>query len=508
MALLSLNSSQILLLVALVAFVLWIRETSAPKITRNGERLRKPPNTLPIVGNGILFLQPRQRLFAWFVRCERLFGYETLHISVPSLPPGVIVSDPASLDFVFRNEGVFEKGAFFKQRSWDLFGHGIINVDGELWRLQRKAGLRFLSAPTLRALTSVRLPEYLGQAVEFLVSRRDGEVVDLQGVVHEVTTQLMGRMAYNMEMHADDDFTVAFEHASGATAERFQNPLWFLTELFAGAPLRRSLATVKAYGRRIVASAVADRERADGEKAPPSDTPGSLIQSLLDSIGDGDLVSDAALNYLSAGRDTVAQALTWTLSLLMEHPHAAATLRQSVQDLRDAESCASNDKPLDAELLTPLRLPYILAVFYESLRLRPPIPFEIKQAQQATTLPDGTSLPAGAIVVWCAWAMGRSRTTWGPDADDFRPERWLATSPSGDVTVMQRPAAEFPVFNGGPRVCLGKKMAELVAVQTLARLVPAFAFIPAFEGERVSKSSLTLPMEGGLPVYVRCRSSS
>ncbi|KAF5021451.1 hypothetical protein F66182_6515 [Fusarium sp. NRRL 66182] len=457
------------------------------------------------VGNGIVFLQPRQRLFAWFHRCERLCGYETLHISVPTLPPGVIINDPQNLDFIFRNQGIFEKGDFFKQRSWDLFGHGIINVDGEFWRLQRKAGLRFLSAAALKTLTSVQLPEYLAQAVDVLKEKSNGrQVVDLQAVVHEVTTQLMGRMAYNMEMHADDDFTAAFEHASGATAERFQNPLWFLTEIVAGARLRRSLATVKAYGKRIVTSAVADGKEA-GNKTQ-SDAPGSLIRSLLDSIGDEGLVADAALNYLSAGRDTVAQALTWTLYLLMKHPHAATRLCRTIQDLRD-EAGTEHDKPMDPELFTPIQLPYVLAVLYESLRLRPPIPFEIRQAQQATTLPDGTSLPAGAIVVWCAWAMGRSRSTWGPDADEFRPERWLATLPSGDVTVSQRPAAEFPVFNGGPRVCLGKKMAELVAVQTLARLVPLFDFKPAFEGERVSKSSLTLPMEGGLPVYVQNRSS-
>ncbi|RFN51177.1 cytochrome p450 oxidoreductase [Fusarium flagelliforme] len=503
MALLSLSLRDGIILAAVAIIFLYIWEKRTPKITRNGEALRKPPNTLPLVGNGIIFLQPRQKLFSWFHRCERLYGYETLHITVPSLPPGVIVNDPQNLDFIFRNEGVFEKGDFFKQRSWDLFGHGIINVDGEFWRLQRKAGLRFLSAAALKTLTSERLPKYLEQAIDVLKGKEGGgEVVDLQAVVHEVTTQLMGRMAYNMEMHADDDFTVAFEHASGATAERFQNPLWFLTEMFTGARMRRSIATVKAYGKRIVTSAVADRKAAEGKTQ--SDAPGSLIQSLLDSIGDETLVADAALNYLSAGRDTVAQALTWTLYLLMKHPHVATKLCESVESLRDEAGTKAENDP---ETLTPVRLPYVLAVFYESLRLRPPIPFEIKQAQQATTLPDGTFLPAGAIVVWCAWAMGRSHTTWGLDADEFRPERWLTTSSSGDVTVAQRPASEFPVFNGGPRVCLGKKMAELVAVQSLARLVPLFDFEPAFKGERVSKSSLTLPMEGGLPVYVQHRES-
>lgn len=83
---------------------------------------RRPPNTLPLVGNGFLFLQARHKLFSWFVKCERQFGFETFQISVPTLPPGVVINDPKNLEFVFKNEGVFTKGEFFKTRSFDLFG--------------------------------------------------------------------------------------------------------------------------------------------------------------------------------------------------------------------------------------------------------------------------------------------------------------------------------------------------------------------------------------------------
>lgn len=83
---------------------------------------RKPPNTLPLVGNGILFLQARQKLFSWFVKCERIFGHETFELYVPSLPPGVVINDPANLDYVFRNEAIFSKGDFVKKPLWDLFG--------------------------------------------------------------------------------------------------------------------------------------------------------------------------------------------------------------------------------------------------------------------------------------------------------------------------------------------------------------------------------------------------
>ena len=63
-----------------------------------------------------------------------------------------------------------------------------------------------------------------------------------------------------MEMHSDDDFTMAFDYASGATTERFQNPLWYVTDVLFGARLRKSISIVKAFGQKIVASAVADRK--------------------------------------------------------------------------------------------------------------------------------------------------------------------------------------------------------------------------------------------------------
>ncbi|XXG95626.1 hypothetical protein Hte_001894 [Hypoxylon texense] len=473
----------------------------------------KPPNTLPIVGNGILFLQARQKLFSWFVKCEQQFGHETFQISVPTLPPGVVINDPRNLEYVFKNEGIFSKGDFFKRLSRDLFGNGIINVDGGLWKAQRKAGLAFLNASNLRVLTDVALPRYLDQAIKHLNEKaRDGNVVDLQMIFHEITSQLMGKMAYDMEMHADDDFTTAFDYASGATTERFQNPLWFITEPFTGFRFRKALNTIRVFGLGIVDNAAKthDKSRTAGSKSDSNsnrldEVSGSLIQSLLEVFADDQkLISDAALNYLSAGRDTVAQALTWCTYLLMQHGLVADKIRKEAVAASgiDPRTAASTKNEINSTVFTPTSLPYTTATFYETLRLYPPIPFEIKQCEKATSLPDGTFLPEKSIVFWCTWAMNRSKIRWGDDADTFLPERWL----TDDGKLITKSAAEFPVFNGGPRLCLGKRMAELLAVQVIATMVLLFEFTPAYQGERVSKSSLTLPMEGGLPCLVKsCR---
>lgn len=71
-------------------------------------------------------------------------------------------------------------------------------MDGDLWRLQRKAGLTFLSAANVKSLTADVLPTYIAESVDYLKARADGTVVDLQFVFHEITTQLMGNMAYNV----------------------------------------------------------------------------------------------------------------------------------------------------------------------------------------------------------------------------------------------------------------------------------------------------------------------
>lgn len=496
------------LAVAVVAFLIRAFVLSQwNAIKRNGERLKKPPNTLPLVGNGLQFLQSRWKLFSWFDACQRKFGHETVALSVPTLPPGVLIHDPRNLDYVFKNEGIFTKGNFVKGRTWDLFGNGIINAEGDYWKTQRKAGLSFLNTANLRVLTDVALPQYLSESIAQLRSSTNGTVVDLQYVFHEITTKLMGKMAYNMEMQADDEFTVSFDHASGGTAERFQNPLWMVTELFTGAKLRKSIAVVRDFGRRIVTKAVQDRQSQkifnDSEENGKLDQiSGSLIQSLLDAIQDEQMVADAALTYLSAGRDTTGQALTWTFYLLMRNPSVVAKIREEASQLLEEKDVALTQDQFDTSLFNPVTMPYSMAVFYEVLRLYPPIPFEIRQCNEDVTLPDGTFLPKSSILVWCLWAMQRSKLTWGEDADEFKPERFLE---AGNKLITRSPS-EYPVFYGGPRTCLGRKMAEAIAAQVIPTIACLFDFVPTTDEERISKTSLTLPMEGGLPVTVKTRS--
>lgn len=108
-----------------------------------------------------------------------------------------------------------------------------------------------------------------------------------------------------MEIHNSHPFSEAFDYASGATSERFQNPLWQVTEILFGRKFRESVEKVKVFGSVIVSSAVHDRQtkgRVTETDRALAGVSGSLIKSLLDSIDDHQMVADAALNYLSAGK--------------------------------------------------------------------------------------------------------------------------------------------------------------------------------------------------------------
>jgi hypothetical protein len=79
-----------------------------------------------------------------------------------------------------------------------MLGNGIINADGELWKVQRKAGLHFLSNANLKVLTDVELPKYLDASVRGIQEIKEGSIIDLEEIFHELTTVLFGFLAFNV----------------------------------------------------------------------------------------------------------------------------------------------------------------------------------------------------------------------------------------------------------------------------------------------------------------------
>jgi len=66
---------------------------------------------------------------------------------------------------------------------------------------------------------------------------------------------------------------------------------------------------------------------------------------------------------------------------------------------------------------------------------------EIKSAAGNDVLPDGTAVKKGSMVLYSPYAMGRMPALWGPDATEFKPERWLV-----DGVVQPQSPFKFSAF--------------------------------------------------------------
>jgi fatty acid omega-hydroxylase len=200
-----------------------------------------------------------------------------------------------------------------------------------------------------------------------------------------------------------------------------------------------------------------------------------------------DFLRDLVLNFLIAGRDTTAQALSWAIYLICAHPEVEATARQEISDVCGVRGPVYEDMN---------RLRYLQAVISEALRLYPSVPNDIKTTLRDDTLPDGTFVPAGTLVVYDICSMGRDAATWGSDAQTFRPERWLEMSEAPGMY-------HYPVFNAGPRECLGRRLAMVEMKMCLATLLPQLSFRLAVPADEVTvDAQMTIGMGRGLPCFV------
>jgi len=201
-------------------------------------------------------------------------------------------------------------------------------------------------------------------------------------------------------------------------------------------------------------------------------------------------MEEMVLNFLIAGRDTTAQALSWTFFLLIQHPEVEKRVFDEI-----AEVCGEGD--LMYEHVN--RLTYLQAVLHESLRLYPSVPLDLKTALRPDTLPDGTSVAKGDVIVYNIYAMGRSEKIWGKDACEFKPDRWLSKEfPS---------LYAYPVFNAGPRECLGRRLALVEMKACLVHVLRSVKLTLAVPPEDIRYDvQLTIGMSSGLPCKVEPRS--
>jgi cytochrome P450 len=208
-----------------------------------------------------------------------------------------------------------------------------------------------------------------------------------------------------------------------------------------------------------------------------------LIQARDEEGGrmtDDELIGQTMTLFV-AGHETTANALTWTLFLLQQHPLILANL------VDELDSQLHGDAPTVSQLE---QLPLLEAVIKESMRLLPPFIWQLRIAMAPVEL-GGYDFPAGTHFGFSS-IITQHRSDLYPQPYRFWPERWF--------TIRPTPYEYFP-FSAGPRMCLGAALAMLELKIVLAIILQRYrlSLLPQTQVDRAglmfSFPKKGLPME-------------
>ena len=418
------------------------------------------------------------------------------------------VVDETSVRYILQDR--FEnyiKGKVTRRALGELLGDGIFAIDGKKWRVHRKIASNMFSRNLLRHSADV-MEAKLTQVVGIFLKGLEEEHVkgnlfiniDLQDLFFRITLDSFVNTAFGVELDSlnrkrQHPFALAFDKVQSLCHKRYKDP-FFEIKRWCGLCLREQTIKSQVIVIDRFANDVINSKRRSSKYE--HDLGADLISRFFEKsyLHEADEPSnkelrDIVMNFVLAGRDTTACALTW---MFYELGRNLEVVKKVIDEVEDVCGVAPNS---DYSYESLNKLEYVHAVVMEVLRLHPPVPTDMKYAVNDDTLPDGTFVPAGAAVVYSPFAMGRSKKIWGKDAEEFKPERFYK---------QQEPSAfKFVAFNAGPRTCLGKPLALMNMKMALAILLPKFTFQDVAGHSGDYEVSLVLRMKNGFPVRVSNR---
>jgi cytochrome P450 len=108
-----------------------------------------------------------------------------------------------------------------------------------------------------------------------------------------------------------------------------------------------------------------------------------------------------------------------------------------------------------------------------------------------TDVINGVTIPKGTIIFIAISAINFDETVWGPDVDQFNPDRWEKLPDT--VTNFS-----YMTFLQGPRNCIGRRFAETEMKVLLVELIKRLRFDEVVKGRYIEKKAMitTRPKNG------------
>jgi cytochrome P450 len=353
----------------------------------------------------------------------------------------VFVNEPSLIkDILVTQQHAFGKSMGTRMLRY-LLGDGLLTSEEPLHRQMRR-----IVQPAFHRARVARYIEMMQQAAEeFATSIVPDQTFD----VHAAITALTLRIASTTLFGSDESEST--QRVSGALRDMMQE---FPYVLMPFGELRRHLplASTKRFERAertlddIIYGIIARR------REHPVDT-GDALSMLLDARDaesgfrpSDRQIRDEVMTLFTAGHETTANLLTWTLYLLSQNPQI---------DERFGNAVASGDRE------------YVQRVIRESLRLYPPAWVIGREPFEDVELTGGYRIAAGTTVLFAPLFLHRLPSLY-PNPLRFEPDRW--------VDWDAEPFAYVP-FGAGARQCIGNEFALSEAALVLEALGRRYSFV-------------------------------
>lgn len=438
-----------------------------------------------------------------FGRTFRVFG-------VAKFDQRLLTLDPVAIGYILRKTSIYQRPWPTKAFISSIIGDSLFSSEGLKHKCQRRIadhafGERNLQSflPTIFARASQMTEKW----ISIVEKSEDGQAkFDVAEWVVRLGLDIIGEVSLGVEINSlreknnllHETYTELFnvllkrQHPLltffGIQVPRLQP--YIPTEVFA--TLTRCKAIVHDFGMKLIQEK--RRILDSAEKCPHRDFLTLFLKANThpdvpyeQRMSDKELL-DIVNTMLSAGSETTALAILWTLHYLSLHPEVQDRLQEellTVPTYSPSQVCGEEEM---VELYKAIdSLPWLDAIIKETLRLSPSVHSSIRVAMVDDEIPlvkpmvmrDGTTsstlkVKRGQWIHLPYEACNVDREIWGDDAWEFKPERWNCLPEA----VSQLPGAYHHLmsFGAGPRGCIGMKFAHMEMKVVLHQIVSCLSF--------------------------------
>ncbi|CAM0146685.1 unnamed protein product [Urochloa decumbens] len=473
--------------------------------TKSGQlRLPPGPRRLPVLGNMHQIMGSLPHRSLW--KMAQQHGPVML-LRLGSVPTVVVSSAAAAREVMKTHDADCCSRPDTPGARRLSYGHKDVGFApySEYWREMRK-----LFIVELLSMRRVQAAWYAREAqVDKLIGRLSssgGKQVILEDHIFGLMDGIIGTVAfgniYGTEQFAHKKhFHDVVEEAMGVLAsfsaeDYFPNAAGRLVDRLTGVVARRErvFRELDAFFDMII-----DQHLDYASRATANSSGGDLVDVLISLMKEKDNKHQGSLkfsrdhikallsNTFIGGVDTSSVTMIWAMAELIRKPWALRKVQDEIRAVvgdKEKERVQPDDMP---------NLKYLDMVVKETLRLHPALPLLVPRETLRHVKICGYDVPAKTRLLVNAWAIGRDPASWGPNAEEFDPDRFEGKDVDFNGTHF-----ELVPFGAGRRMCPGMALGVATTEFTLANLLYCFDWaLP----EGMAPEDVSMDEAGGLTVH-------